>query len=78
MKISEQLDDKDLKNMKFIMGEHLPNGHLQRVEMPIDLFNLMINREMLSETILDPLAQLLRDVGRKDLYRKVQQMKGKQ
>lgn len=78
MSISKQLDDEDLKNMKFIVGEHIPNGDLQRVNRPIDLFNLMMKREMLSERNLDPLAQLLIDVGREDLYRKVQQMKGKQ
>lgn len=78
MSISKQLDDEDLTNMKFIVEEHIPNGDLQRVNRPIDLFNLMMKREMLSETYLDPLAQLLKDVGRGDLYRKVQQMKGKQ
>lgn len=78
MSISKQLDDEDLKNMKFIVGEHIPNGDLQRVNRPIDLFNLMMKREMLSERNLDPLAQLLIDVGREDLYGKVQQMKGKQ
>lgn len=78
MSISKQLDDEDLKDMKFIVGEHIPNGDLQRVNRPIDLFNLMMKSEMLSERNLDPLAQLLIDVGREDLYRKVQQMKGKQ
>lgn len=78
MSISKQLDDEDLKNMKFIMGEHLPNGDLQRVNRPIDLFSLMIKREKLSETNLDTLAQLLIDVEREDLYRQVQKMKGKQ
>lgn len=78
MSISKQLEDEDLKNMKFIMGEHLPNGDLQRVNKPIDLFSLMIKREKLSETNLDTLAQLLIDVEREDLYRQVQKMKGKQ
>lgn len=78
MSISKQLEDEDLKNMKFIMGEHLPNGDLQRVNRPIDLFSLMIKREKLSETNLDTLAQLLIDVEREDLYRQVQKMKGKQ
>lgn len=78
MSISKKLDDEDLKNMKFIVGEHIPNGDLERVNRPIDLFNLMMKREMLSERNLDPLAQLLLDVGREDVYGKVQQMKGKQ
>ena len=75
--ISMALSDDDLKHMKFIMGEHLPNGNLQSCKMPIELFKLMMHYEMLSETNLARLAQLLTDVKRKDLSSKLQ-IKGKQ
>ena len=71
-----ELSDKDLKNMKFVIKGL--DGDLQSVEMPIHLFHLMMQHEMLSETNLDPLAQLLIGAKRKDLASKVQQMKGKQ
>ena len=74
--ISKALKGDDLKHMKFIMGEHLPNGNLQSVKLPIELFELMIQHGMLSETNLAPLAQLLTDVKRKDLSSKLQ-IKGK-
>ena len=75
--ISRALSCDDLKHMKFIMGEYLPNGNLQSVKLPIELFDLMMKLEMLSETHLAPLAQLLTDVKRKDLSSKLQ-IKGKQ
>jgi len=75
--ISKELSSEDLKHMKFIMGEHLPNGNLQSVELPIKLFELMMQHGRLSETNLAPLAQLLTDVKRKDLSSKLQ-IKGKQ
>ena len=76
--ISKKLSDEDLERMKFIMGEHLPNRDLQKVEMPIDLFKVMMKHEVFSETNLDPLDQLLIDVKRKDLSSNRPQLKGKQ
>ena len=78
MSISDELYPEDLENMKFIMGEHLPNRELQNVEMPIDLFRLMMRLEIFSESKLDPLVQLLIDVKRYDLSSKLPQIKGKQ
>ena len=74
--ISMQLSNKNLENMKFLMKGL--NEDLESVKMPIHLFHLMMQHEMLSEENLDPLIQLLIDVQRKDLSTKVQQMKGKQ
>lgn len=76
--ISEKLYGEDLERMKFIMGEHLPNRDLQRVEEATKLFELMMQHEKLSETNLDPLAQLLIDVKRKDLSSNLPPIKGKQ
>ena len=76
--ISKELFDEDLENMKFIMGEHLPQGDLQRVKMAIHLFDLMMKHKMLSATNLDQLDTLLVLVNRQDLSLKLQKIKGKQ
>ena len=74
--ISMELSDEDLQKMKFAMEGQL--NVIQSVEMPIHLFHLMMQHEMLSKTNLDPLVQLLIGAKRYDLSSKVQQMKGKQ
>ena len=78
MFISEKLSGENLEHMKFIMGEHLPNRDLQKVEKATKLFELMMQHKKLSETNLDPLVQLLIDVKRKDLSSDLPQIKGKQ
>lgn len=78
MFISEKLSYEDLEHMKFIMGEHLQNRDLQKVDKATKLFELMMQHEKLSETNLDPLVQLLIDVKRIDLSSDLPQIKGKQ
>ena len=75
--ISKELSDEDLEHMKFWMKNQQQNGDYESVKLPIDLFELMMQQEMLSKTKLAPLAQMLNVVGRKDLCSKLQ-IKGKQ
>lgn len=78
MSISDELLPENLENMKFIMGEDLPNRELQKVKTPTDLFALMMRSGILSESKLERLVQLLIDVERDDLSSKLPQIKGKQ
>ena len=75
--ISKELSKEDLDHMKFWMKNRQPNRDYESVKLPIDLFELMMQQVMLSETNLAPLAQLLNVVERKDLCSKLQ-IKGKQ
>ena len=60
------------------MGDDIPEGELEDVKMPYDLFRLMMQHGILSETNLDRLHQLLVNVKRNDVALKLHQMKGKQ
>ena len=75
--ISKELSNEDLEHMKFCMKNKQLNGDYESVKLPIDLFELMMQQEMLSETNLATLAHLLNVVERKDLCSKLQ-IKGKQ
>ena len=73
------LSEEELDGMKFILEDQLPKvNQVSRVETPFDLFRLMMKREIISETKLDVLVQMLEKVGRIDLASEVQKIKGKQ
>ena len=68
MSISQHLTTEDLDKMKFVLQHgSLPKGKLQNVQKPYELFNLMIEAELLSEDKLSCLAELLKSAGRMDL-----------
>lgn len=71
MSISDQLTGKDLDRMKF--GIDLPQGKLEDVQEPFELFREMMNAKLLSEENRDHLAALLQFAGRIDLSNKLLQ-----
>ena len=65
MSISDQLTTEDLERMKF--GLELPQGTLEDVQKPFELFRRMMNAKFLSAENRDQLASLLQFAGRCDL-----------
>ena len=67
LSISDRLTGGDLKKMKFLLKEKLPEGKLENLQLPFELFRLMMNAQLLSADNLGPLASLLESAGRSDL-----------
>ena len=65
MSISNQLTTEDLDKMKF--GLELPQGTLEDVQKPFELFRRMMNAKLLSAENRGQLASLLQFAGRVDL-----------
>ena len=65
MSISDQLTTEDLEKMKF--GLELPQGTLEDVQKPFELFRRMMNAKLLSAENRGPLESLLKFAGRSDL-----------
>lgn len=71
MSISNQLTTEDLEKMKF--GLELPQGTLEDVQKPFELFRRMMNAKLLSAENRGHLASLLQFAGRLDLYNELMQ-----
>ena len=69
MSISNQLTTEDLDKMKF--GLDLPQGTLEDVQKPFELFRRMMNAKLLSAENRGHLASLLQFAGRVDLCNKL-------
>lgn len=69
MSISNQLTTEDLEKMKF--GLELPQGTLEDVQKPFELFRRMMNAKLLSAENRGQLASLLQFAGRADLSNKL-------
>lgn len=65
MSISDRLTTEDLDKMKF--GLEFPQGNLEDVQRPFELFRRMMNAKMLCAENRSVLASLLRFAGRFDL-----------
>ena len=71
MSISDQLTSEDLDKLKF--GLDLPQGKLEDVQKPFELFRQMMNAKKLSAENPGHLAKLLEFAGRMDLSNKLLQ-----
>ena len=69
MSISNQLTTEDLDKMKF--GLELPQGTLEDVQKPFELFRRMMNAKLLSAENRGQLASLLQFAGRFDLSKEL-------
>ena len=65
MSISDQLTSEELEKLKF--GLDLPQGTLEDVQRPFELFRRMMNAKRLSADNRGELASLLQFAGRIDL-----------
>ena len=69
MSISDQLTTEELDRMKFVVK--LPQGTLEDVQKPFELFRRMMNAKLLSAENRVQLASLLQFAGRVDLRNKL-------
>ena len=75
--ISQELTTTNLDGMKFACEGKIPDGVLERITQPLELFKELEHRNILAETEKDFLAELLLHVGRQELARKLLGMDGK-
>lgn len=69
--IGSQIRDRDFQNMKYLCGDKVQSGLLQRAESAIDLFNLLLTRDIIAPSNLCFLEDILDKSGRKDLVSKI-------
>ncbi|XP_015780144.1 PREDICTED: uncharacterized protein LOC107358031 [Acropora digitifera] len=67
LSISNQLTREDLKKMKFVLLDCIPQGKLQSVGEPYELFSLMMEHELLAKDNTDLLSELLKSTGKMNL-----------
>lgn len=67
LSISNQLTREDLKKMKFVLPDCIPQGKLQSVGEPYELFSLMMEYELLAQDNTDLLSELLKSTGKMNL-----------
>ena len=71
-KISNEMRDRDLQNIKHLCHGRIPLGDLEKSKSPSALFQIMLQRRMISPGNLSPLERLLTQSGRADLAGKIQ------
>lgn len=69
--IAQELTTRNFEEMKFACDGEIPDGVLEKLPRPLDLFTELENRDLLSDTNRDFLAKLLLQVGRQKLARKL-------
>ena len=71
-KISNEMRDRDLQNIKHLCHGRIPLGDLEKSKSPTILFQFMLQRRMISPGDLSHLERLLIQIGRADLAGKIQ------
>jgi hypothetical protein len=71
LSIAQELTSDNFKDMKFSCDDKIPDGVLERLIRPIDLLTELEHRDLLSEGNKDFLAELLLQIGRQELARKL-------
>ncbi|XP_024151492.1 protein FADD [Oryzias melastigma] len=71
--ISNQLKEDDLTKLKFLLGDRIGKRDLERISSGHDLFQAMRERELLGPEKRDLLNNLLKNIPRPDLSKKLQQ-----
>ena len=76
LNISQELTTRNFNDMKFACDK-IPDGILEKLTRPIDLFTELEHRDLLSENNKDFLAESLLGIGRTELARKLMGMNEK-
>lgn len=71
-RISNEMRGQDLQNMKHLCHGQIPLGDLEKSTSPSALFQIMLQRRLISPGNLSHLDRLLDQIGRADLARKIQ------
>ena len=67
LSISNGLTEKELTELKFVCKEHIPVGIIESISRPVELFNELEKRNLLSSTNTDYLQVLLTGINRLEL-----------
>ena len=76
LELSNSLSIADLQDLKFLCGDVIPAGRLERIAQGIELFGAMEQFDVLSEENRDFLASALIAVNRNDLRNKLLGIEG--
>ena len=76
LELSNSLSIADLQDLKFLCGDVIPAGRLERIAQGIELFGAMEQFDVLSEENRDFLASALIAVNRNDLRNKLLEIQG--
>ena len=77
LELSNSLTTADLQKLKFLCGDVIPAGRLERINRGHELFGALEQLNMLSEKNSDFLASKLMAVNRNDLRNKLLGKQGK-
>ena len=77
LELSNSLTTADLQKLKFLCGDVIPAGRLERINRGHELFGALEQLNMLSEKNRDFLASKLMAVNRNDLRNKLLRIQGK-
>ena len=71
-RVSSEILEEDLKSLKFILADEIPEGILENCQKSTDLFSYMIKKCLIGENDLDFLAELFHCINRSDLAERVE------
>ena len=77
LELSNSLTTTNLQKLKFLCGDVIPAGRLERINRGIELFGVLEQLDMLSEENRNFLASKLIAVNRNDLRNKLLGIQGK-
>lgn len=77
LNIANDCSDEDFTNMKFLCSGSLPEGRLEAISSPRELFIELIHDCIITNEERQPLASLLFNIGRQDLKNRLLGKEGK-
>lgn len=77
LSISNDITEKEFKDLKFLCKGHLPSGILEKANHPVELFELLEQNNLLGPQNNDYLGALLDRINRYDLTSLLVGEKGK-
>ena len=77
LSVSNGITDRELGQLKFVCKQHIPVGVLERIVRPLDLFDELENRNLVSRDDTEFLAELLTEIDRFELKDELLGVKGK-
>ena len=67
LSLSNEVKDQELVELKFICKQHIPVGVLERIKRPLELFDELENRNLLTPENKEFLAAMLAGINRLEL-----------
>lgn len=64
LSISNEITERELVELKFVCKQHIPVGVLERISRPLELFDELENRNLLTPDNKEFLAAILAGINR--------------